>query len=115
MSEARSVERDGALLERGEVVLHRAAHLVLVRGRRIPLPKLEFRLLELLMTHADHVLPTRRILDEIWGPEAGDDPNPVAVQVVRLRKKLAVGSRARQHLRTVRGVGYVFDTEPIEF
>jgi two-component system response regulator RegX3 len=76
---------------------------------------LEFRLLELLMTHADHVLPTRRILDEIWGDDFRDDANTVAVQIVRLRKKLDSDPDAGQHLRTVRGLGYVFDTEPIRF
>ena len=97
----------------GEVVLHRAALLVAVRGIRFRLAMQEFRLLELLMEHADHVLPTAVILDRVWGPSFRGDPGTVAVHVLRLRKKLEQPDGAGRHLRTVRGIGYVFDTQPV--
>ena len=96
-------------LHAGDVVLDRAAYLVTVDGRRVELAMLEFRLLELLMANADHALATEKILEQIWGPEFSGDPSTVAVHVLRLRRKLTT---AAAHLRTVRGVGYVFDTEP---
>ena len=40
----------------GDIVLDRAAHLVLVRGQALMLALQEFRLLELLMARADHVV-----------------------------------------------------------
>jgi DNA-binding response OmpR family regulator len=36
------------------------------------------------------------------------------VHVLRLRKKLERWPGASRHLRTVRGIGYVFDTDPVE-
>jgi two-component system response regulator RegX3 len=105
-------EPDGRLVT-GDVVLDRAAHLVTVRGVPLRLALQEFRLLELLMTHADHVLATPAILDELWGPAYSGDPGTVAVHVLRLRKKLQRGAGASCHLRTVRGIGYVFDTFPV--
>ena len=96
-------------LTAGEIVLDRAAYLVTVGGQRVELAMLEFRLLELLMANADHALPTAAILERLWGPEFHGDPSTVAVHVLRLRRKLRT---AADHLRTVRGIGYVFDSVP---
>ena len=96
-------------LRAGSLVLDRAAYLVTVDGARIELAMMEFRLLELLMAHADHALPTPQILDDLWGPDFHGDPSTVAVHVLRLRRKLG---GAAGHLRTVRGIGYVFDSVP---
>jgi two-component system response regulator RegX3 len=97
----------------GDVMLDRAARLVRVRDRRLHLAMQEYRLLELLMTRADHVLPTHVILDALWGPAFRGDPSTVAVHVLRLRRKLEAAPHAGRHLRTVRGIGYIFDTEPV--
>lgn len=104
----------GDRLRAGELLLDRAAYLVTVDGRMVRLALQEFRLLDLLMTHADRVLPTAVILDELWGPDFAGDVGTVAVHVLRLRKKLEPHRGASRHLRTVRGVGYVFDSEPAE-
>jgi two-component system response regulator RegX3 len=96
----------------GAVVLDRAAYLVLVDGEPVPLALQEFRLLELLMSRAGRVVPSDEILEAVWGPKFGGDPSTLAVHVLRLRRKLERGSAAR-HLRTVRGLGYVFDTVAI--
>jgi two-component system response regulator RegX3 len=101
-------------LSRGDIVLDRAARLVRVRGRSLQIATQEFRLLELFMTHADHVLPNTFILNSLWGPEFHGDPSTVPVHVLRLRKKLEADPNAKRHLRTVRGIGYVFDTEPVD-
>jgi two-component system response regulator RegX3 len=100
-------------LQGGEVTLDRSAHRVTVHGHAVVLALQEFRLLELLMEHADHVLPTALILDRIWGPGYAGDPGTVAVHMLRLRKKLERQTGAARHLRTVRGIGYVFDTVPL--
>jgi two-component system response regulator RegX3 len=97
----------------GDVTLDRAAHLVTVNGQPLRLALQELRLLDLLMTYADRVLTTRFLLDSLWGPDYPGDPGTLAVHMLRLRKKLERGPDGAQHLRTVRGVGYIFDTVPI--
>ena len=99
-------------LEAGDIMLDRAAHRVTVHGHTVVLALQEFRLLELLMVHADHVLAGHDILERLWGPSFTGDPGTVAVHVLRLRRKLDRWPGASRHLRTVRGVGYVFDTVP---
>lgn len=97
----------------GGVVLDRAALTVAVDNIRFHLAMQEFRLLELLMEHADQILPTALILDRLWGAGFSGDTGTVAVHMLRLRKKLERRTGAARHLRTVRGVGYVFDSEPV--
>lgn len=99
-------------LQVGDVMLDRAAHRVSVHGQRVILALQEFRLLELLMVNADHVLSGPTILERLWGAQFAGDPGTVAVHILRLRKKLDRWPGASRHLRTVRGVGYVFDTVP---
>jgi two-component system, OmpR family, response regulator RegX3 len=101
-------------LQGGEVVLDRPAHRVSVRGHTVVLALQEFRLLELLMLNADHVVPSPKILNTLWGEQFTGDPGTVAVHMLRLRKKLDRWPGASRHLRTVRGIGYVFDTVPDE-
>ena len=98
-------------LQAGQVVLDRAAHRVTVGGHGVVLALQEFRLLELMMANADHVVPSTTILTTLWGSQFTGDPGTVAVHMLRLRKKLDRWHGA-SHLRTVRGIGYVFDTIP---
>jgi DNA-binding response OmpR family regulator len=98
-------------LQAGQVVLDRAAHRVTVGGHGVVLALQEFRLLELMMANADHVVPSTTILATLWGSQFAGDPGTVAVHMLRLRKKLDRWHGA-SHLRTVRGIGYVFDTIP---
>jgi DNA-binding response OmpR family regulator len=97
----------------GDVTLNRAAYLVTVAGRPLTLARQEFRLLELLMENADHVVTSAAILSAIWGPGYTGDPSTLAVHMLRLRNKLERTSGGPRHLRTVRGIGYVFDTTPV--
>jgi two-component system response regulator RegX3 len=97
----------------GDLVLDRSAHFVSVDGRPILLPLQEFRLLELLMLNADHVLTSEYLLDSLWGPEYAGDPGTLAVHVLRLRNRIERDATGDCHLRTVRGIGYIFDTVPL--
>jgi len=110
---ARTESEQDERLRAGDVMLDRAAHLVTVHGRPLVLALQEFRLLDLLMTSADHVVPSSVILENLWGRDFAGDPGTVAVHVLRLRRKLDRWQGASRHLRTVRGIGYVFDTDPI--
>lgn len=97
----------------GDVVLDRAAHLVLVRDEPVLLPMQEFRLLEALMANADRVLSSRHLLETLWGPAFDGDPSTLAVHVLRLRTRLERQPGGSRHIRTVRGLGYIFDTQPL--
>jgi len=98
-------------LERGDIVLDRAAHRVTRRAREVRLGPTEFKLLAFFMENAGRVLSRRQLLDGVWGRDAFIDGRTVDVHVGRLRKALIRGSDS-DPIRTVRGAGYAFEGTP---
>jgi two-component system response regulator MprA len=110
------IARVRALLRRtssGEEVL-RYADLELVRqerrakraGQQLDLTKIEFALLELLMSHPRKVLTRDTIFWEVWGYDLAYASNSLEVYVGNLRRKTETQGGTRL-IHTVRGVGYV--------
>ncbi|MBN3231108.1 MULTISPECIES: response regulator [Pectobacterium] len=88
--------------------LHVPTRRVTVGARNVDLTASEYALLETLMLRTDRVL-TRRFLEEkIFGAKENMS-NPLDVHMGNLRRKIGEG-----YVRTVRGVGYVIDTVPIQ-
>ncbi len=88
--------------------LHVPTRRVAVGTRNVDLTASEYALLETLMLRTDRVL-TRRFLEEkIFGAKENMS-NPLDVHMGNLRRKIGEG-----YVRTVRGVGYVIDTVPIQ-
>src|SRR4026209_1592775 len=78
-------------------------------GRSIRLTRSEFRILHLLMTHADRTLTHQDMLRIIWGyDEDTDTRNLLVVYIFRLRRKIEPERRPPRHIITVRGQGYRF-------
>ena len=98
-------------LQRGDIVLDRAAHRVMRRMREVRLGPTEFKLLEFFMENAGRVLSRQQLLDGVWGRDSFIDGRTVDVHVGRLRKALIRGTET-DPIRTVRGAGYVFDSKP---
>ena len=80
-------------------------------GHEIPLTRIEFDLLELLLRNAEQVLSYDVILDRVWGYGEAPASNALQVFVGFLRRKLEDGGRQRL-LHNVRGVGYVIRAVP---
>ena len=100
-------------LQRGDIVLDRAAHRVTRRAREVRLGPTEFKLLQFFMENAGRVLSRQQLLDGVWGRDAFIDGRTVDVHVGRLRKALVRGAEG-DPIRTVRGTGYVFDSKAQE-
>jgi two-component system response regulator QseB len=100
----RSYGYQGEVLEIRGLTLHDPTMRVTLEGRVIELSRSEYQLLSALMKRADRVL-TRRVLEEqvLQGGSSGDS-NTLEVHISNLRRKIGDG-----FIRTVRGVGYVFD------
>ena len=106
---------DVTLLRSGGVEVNIAAHTVTVHGQAVALSPQEFRLLTTLLQQVDHVLPSQYLLDELWGPNFTGHPGTLNVHILRLRTKLERHPGTSAHIRTVRGIGYIFDSTPQRF
>ncbi|HWL70038.1 MAG TPA: response regulator [Geminicoccus sp.] len=78
-------------------------------GTEVALTTMEFDLLSFLATRPGRVLSRDQILD--LAHHKDDDPldRSVDIRVTRLRRKIEPNPARPVHIKTVRGVGYVFD------
>lgn len=99
-------------LKVGSVELEPSVRTVRV-GRRKPqhLTQLEFRMLHLLMTHRGQVITPDVIVDRVWGYAESGSRELVRGLISRLRAKIEPDPNDPRYIRTVAGVGYVFDVE----
>lgn len=82
---------------------------VLVDERRLKLSPIEFRLLVYLARHAGKVLTFDHILANVWGQEYRGSMDYVHVYISHLRNKIEENARDPRYIRTVHGVGYMFE------
>ncbi|MCX6575328.1 MAG: response regulator transcription factor [Candidatus Aminicenantes bacterium] len=101
--------RDRKSFEFGSLTIRLDAYEVIVEGERIDLTKTEFDILSLLAGKPNHVFTRSRILDCVREDNYSITERVVDYQVTGIRKKL--GS-AKKYIKTVRGVGYKFESEP---
>jgi two-component system response regulator RegX3 len=97
------------VLRIGDVELQLDGHRLFVRGTPVHLPHKEFVILRQLMDNAGRVVTRQELLDNAWGPDRADVRNYLEVHIRRLRTKIEGDVDRPTHIRTVRGVGYVFD------
>jgi two-component system copper resistance phosphate regulon response regulator CusR len=78
-------------------------------GQRIDLTPREFALLHLLAERRGEVLSRTQIASYVWDMNFDSDTNVVEVAIRRLRAKID-DAHALKLIHTVRGMGYVMDT-----
>ncbi len=93
----------------GGLSLDFEGHRVWWHEEPLTLTALEFRLLRTLCEREGRVQSRFQLLEEIWGGDATVSERTVDTQVKRLRVKLG---EAGGLIRTIRGVGYRFDSAP---
>ena len=100
-------------LDYERIALDPAARTVPVAGReaRRPTP-LEFRLLYVLMTNREQVIPTGVIVERAWGFSAEGGCDLARGLASRLRRKIELDPVNPRLVQTSSGVGYMFTLAP---
>jgi len=97
------------LYDDGLVRIDRRARTVHVNAAagdaEVRLTSMEFRLLNVLVTHAGAVLSAQQLLSQVWDDPTGLGPDRVKFAVLRLRRKLGWDGELSP-IEAVRGVGY---------
>lgn len=82
---------------------------VLKKGsEKISLSNKEYKVLEYLTRHQGEQLSPEKIYKDVWGNEYGDI-TAVAVYIQRLRKKIEANPADPHFIKTVFGMGYLFE------
>lgn len=106
-----------AILRIGDLSFEPDKRLVKIisKNKEILLTPLENRFLESLMVNVGQVLTFDTIIDNVWGPAAGDR-DMIRQLVRRLRMKIEPDPSEPQYLQTYPGLGYGFIVEsPLDY
>src|SRR6266436_9433669 len=114
----RASERSGSgqpseILRVGEGELDPATRTVLQKGKQVEFTSVEFNLLHVLLREAGRVVPRERLVDIVLSRKFSPFDRSIDMHVSKIRKKLGDSDSGVDHIKTVRGVGYIF-TRPQE-
>jgi len=101
----------------GEVHINVSRHEVFIRGNRVDLKPLQFKLLHFLASHPGRVYSRQDLMREVWGkPTASTDSigKTVDVQVHELRDLVEIDPSTPKIIRTVQRIGFKFDRDDLD-
>lgn len=101
---------DGGQRSSGAIVVDSDTRTATVDGLDVRLTAREFDLLWFLVTHPSRVYSREQLLELVWRFEWAADPSTVTVHVRRLRTKIERDPDNPEHLKTVWGAGYRWDS-----
>jgi two-component system response regulator CpxR len=97
-----------AMLSVGDVELDPATRTVRQQGRPVELTSVEFNLLEALLRDAGRVVTREHLVLAVLGRKFSPFDRSIDMHVSKVRKKLGDSERSPEHIKTIRGVGYIF-------
>jgi DNA-binding response OmpR family regulator len=106
----RSDAPERALRRIGDLEIDTLARDVRAGGREVDLTRIEFDLLDALSAEPRVVFTRDQLLERVWGPSWFGDDHVVDVHLSKLRQKLGDDPQSPRYIRTMRGVGYRFET-----
>jgi DNA-binding response OmpR family regulator len=96
----------------GDVVIDRERLRVFKARAELVLTPTKMRMLPYLVERPDRPVTREMIVNGVWGDDfILEDPRTVEVHIRHLREKLEDNPAEPAHIRTVRGVGYVFSPD----
>jgi two-component system alkaline phosphatase synthesis response regulator PhoP len=105
----REEEKQGNIIIIGDLTINRDEYNIILKGKKINLPRKEFELLSLLASKPEKVFKRDEILDKVWGNDVIVGGRTIDVHIRKLREKIGDYS-----FKTVKGVGYKFVSDDKE-
>lgn len=100
-------------LDLDEIQLDPATCTVTVDGQEPQrLTQLEFRMLYVLMTNRDHVVPAEIIVERVWGYTGEGNRDLLRGLISRVRRKVEPNPDSPRFIQTIPGTGYRFSLDP---
>ncbi|WP_409303409.1 response regulator transcription factor [Peribacillus sp. SCS-155] len=99
-------ERKEKLVNLNGLMLDRQAKQVSVNGEAIKLTPIEYRIVELLMSHPGRVFSINEIYERVWKEPYYNAENTVAVHIRKIREKIEIDPKNPRFLKVVWGIGY---------
>jgi DNA-binding response OmpR family regulator len=90
----------------GGLTLNKSSKQLYVDGEPVRLTLTEYKIMELLMSHAGRVFSAEEIYEIVWNEPAYTVENTVMVHIRRIREKIEYNPREPKYLKVVWGIGY---------
>jgi DNA-binding response OmpR family regulator len=97
-------------IEFDDIRIFRKAYKVTKDGNEINFSNTEFRLLIYLVDNAFKAISRNTILNDVWQSDLYDE-NIINTYVKRIRSKLEDVGNSERYIKSIRGVGYMFEAE----
>lgn len=94
------------VIEIGNIRIDRTSFSVYKGDEKITLPKKEFELLSFLAATPNKVFNREELLNNVWGTDVYVIARTVDVHIRKVREKIG-----EDHIKTIKGVGYKFNTD----
>jgi two-component system KDP operon response regulator KdpE len=99
---------DTAVVTTPDFTVDLAAKTVTRNGAEIRLTPTEWGIVELLVRNRDKLVSQRQLLQDVWGPQYGDETNYLRVHMAHIRRKLEPEQGRPRYFITEPGMGYRF-------
>lgn len=94
------------ILTAGDITLLPEIYSVKILDNTTRLTPIEFDILNLLVQNHDCMVPSSKILQDIWGYSPNDDVETIRVHIRHLRTKIKKISQGKEYIETIYGGGY---------
>ncbi len=105
----KQVKDTNAPLIMGEIELYPERQELKVRGERVSLTPMEYKVVEYLMRNPGKTISREVLLNHVWGGSFFGVPKTLDVHIRHLREKMERDASKPEYIKTVRGFGYRFE------
>lgn len=117
LARIRTAIRHSNKLSTADAVLNRPYHakdltvdfdkrLITLEGQEIHLTRVEYKIVSFLARNSGKVITYDALINQIWGPYAGDNNRILRVNMANIRRKLEKNPGEPEYIFTELGVGY---------
>jgi two-component system KDP operon response regulator KdpE len=103
-----------AIVQTADFRVDLAAKRVTTSRGEVRLTPTEWHLVEVLVRNRGKLVGQRQLLQEVWGPQYGEETNYLRVFMARVRRKLEPYPAVPRYFLTEPGMGYRFEAAQLE-
>ncbi|MDA3734096.1 response regulator transcription factor [Niameybacter massiliensis] len=107
----KAVKQEENTLVQGELTLDLETFTLYKSGEEVILTPTEYKILQLLMKSPGRIYTKVQLYEKINGEYFENDDNTMMVHISRLREKIEQDSKNPKYIKTVRGLGYKFESK----
>jgi two-component system KDP operon response regulator KdpE len=98
-----------AVITMADFVVDLSAKRVTAAAGAVRLTPTEWHLVDVLVRHAGKLVTSRKLLQDVWGPQYGEETNYLRVHMAHIRRKLEPDPSHPRYFHTEPGLGYRFE------